>query len=200
MIYQVYQAQSDMMRAASRHGARAAARPAARQIRLSRHCGGAAPRGRLRDHVAAWASAIAGRLTASTRFRSAIARSRWSRKRRTRRRSAPCCISARIDAAPQPRVLLVAPLSGHFATLLRDTVRTMLPDHDVYLTDWHNARDVATQPRPLRPRRIYRSSDPVPRKARRPARISLRSASRRCRRWPRPRSWRRTTIRRSRAA
>ena len=42
----------------------------------------------------------------------------------------------------QPRVLLVAPMSGHFATLLRDTVRTMLPDHDVYITDWHNARDV----------------------------------------------------------
>jgi len=43
---------------------------------------------------------------------------------------------------PQPRVLLVAPLSGHFATLLRSTVRTMLPEHDVYITDWHNARDV----------------------------------------------------------
>jgi len=43
----------------------------------------------------------------------------------------------------QPRVLLVAPLSGHFATLLRGTVSTLLPDHDVYLTDWHNARDVA---------------------------------------------------------
>lgn len=42
----------------------------------------------------------------------------------------------------QPRVLLVAPLSGHFATLLRATVRTMLPEHDVYITDWHNARDV----------------------------------------------------------
>ena len=44
----------------------------------------------------------------------------------------------------QPRVLLVAPLSGHFATLLRATVRTMLAEHDVYITDWHNARDVAT--------------------------------------------------------
>jgi polyhydroxyalkanoate depolymerase len=44
--------------------------------------------------------------------------------------------------AVQPRVLLVAPLSGHFATLLRATVRTMLPDHDVFVTDWHNARDV----------------------------------------------------------
>ncbi len=42
----------------------------------------------------------------------------------------------------QSRVLLVAPLSGHFATLLRATVRTMLPEHDVYITDWHNARDV----------------------------------------------------------
>ncbi|QDO96648.1 polyhydroxyalkanoate depolymerase [Ferrovibrio terrae] len=44
--------------------------------------------------------------------------------------------------AQQPRVLVVAPLSGHFATLLRDTVAVMLPDHDVYITDWHNARDV----------------------------------------------------------
>jgi len=41
-----------------------------------------------------------------------------------------------------PRILVVAPLSGHFATLLRGTVRTLLPDHDVYLTDWRNARDV----------------------------------------------------------
>ena len=43
---------------------------------------------------------------------------------------------------PQPRVLLVAPLSGHFSTLLRNTVATMLPEHDVYITDWHNVRDV----------------------------------------------------------
>jgi poly(3-hydroxybutyrate) depolymerase len=45
-------------------------------------------------------------------------------------------------AAPQPRVLLVAPMSGHFATLLRGTVQVMLPEHDVYITDWKNARDV----------------------------------------------------------
>ncbi len=44
--------------------------------------------------------------------------------------------------APQPRILIVAPLSGHFSTLLRGTVETMLPDHDVYITDWANARDV----------------------------------------------------------
>ena len=43
----------------------------------------------------------------------------------------------------QPKVLLAAPLSGHFATLLRETVRTLLQDHDVYITDWHNARDVS---------------------------------------------------------
>jgi poly(3-hydroxybutyrate) depolymerase len=45
-------------------------------------------------------------------------------------------------ALAQPRVLLVAPLSGHFSTLLRATVRTMLPEHDVFITDWHNARDI----------------------------------------------------------
>jgi poly(3-hydroxybutyrate) depolymerase len=43
----------------------------------------------------------------------------------------------------QPRVLLIAPMSGHFTTLLRGTVQTLLRDHDVYLTDWHNARDVS---------------------------------------------------------
>ncbi|MGS1117000.1 polyhydroxyalkanoate depolymerase [Castellaniella sp. UC4442_H9] len=41
-----------------------------------------------------------------------------------------------------PVVLVVAPLSGHHATLLRDTVRTLLPDHDVYVTDWVDARMV----------------------------------------------------------
>ena len=41
-----------------------------------------------------------------------------------------------------PRVLLVAPMSGHFSTLLRATVKTMLVAHDVYITDWRNARDV----------------------------------------------------------
>ncbi len=45
-------------------------------------------------------------------------------------------------AAAQPRVLLVAPMSGHFATLLRGTAQTLLADHDVYITDWHNARDI----------------------------------------------------------
>lgn len=44
--------------------------------------------------------------------------------------------------AASPAVLIVAPLSGHYATLLRDTVRTFLQDHEVYITEWSNARDV----------------------------------------------------------
>lgn len=46
------------------------------------------------------------------------------------------------DSEQRPALLIVAPLSGHFATLLKDTVRVALEDHDVYITDWHNARDV----------------------------------------------------------
>ncbi|MDB5838500.1 MAG: poly(3-hydroxybutyrate) depolymerase [Herminiimonas sp.] len=42
----------------------------------------------------------------------------------------------------QPRVLIVAPMSGHFASRLHGMVRAMLAGHDVYVTDWHNARDV----------------------------------------------------------
>jgi poly(3-hydroxybutyrate) depolymerase len=45
-------------------------------------------------------------------------------------------------AATGPTLLIVAPLSGHFPTLLRGTVKTLLPDHDVFITDWANARDV----------------------------------------------------------
>jgi len=43
---------------------------------------------------------------------------------------------------PQPRVLIVAPMSGHYATLLRGTVEAFLPNHDVYITDWSDARTV----------------------------------------------------------
>jgi polyhydroxyalkanoate depolymerase len=44
---------------------------------------------------------------------------------------------------PQPRVLLVSALAGHFSTLLRSTIRSLVADHDVYVIDWLNARDVA---------------------------------------------------------
>ena len=41
-----------------------------------------------------------------------------------------------------PKVLVVAPMSGHFATLLRGTVEALLPEHDVHITDWADAREV----------------------------------------------------------
>ena len=48
----------------------------------------------------------------------------------------------REGAHSDPKVLVVAPLSGHYATLLRDTLAGLLPDHDVYITDWINAANV----------------------------------------------------------
>jgi poly(3-hydroxybutyrate) depolymerase len=59
--------------------------------------------------------------------------------------STPFCNLLRFrkkDAPPQPRVLVASPLSGHFATLLAGTVQSLVQDHDVYLTDWLNMRDV----------------------------------------------------------
>lgn len=51
------------------------------------------------------------------------------------------------DGAPtdQPKLLIVAPMSGHYATLLRGTVERMLPGHDVWITDWRDAREVPTK-------------------------------------------------------
>jgi polyhydroxyalkanoate depolymerase len=48
----------------------------------------------------------------------------------------------RKEGVSQPRVLVVAPMAGHFATLLRSTVQALVVDHDVYITDWKSARDV----------------------------------------------------------
>jgi poly(3-hydroxybutyrate) depolymerase len=47
-----------------------------------------------------------------------------------------------VTRRPQPKLLIVAPLSGHYATLLRGTVEAFLPEHDVYITDWVDARMV----------------------------------------------------------
>ena len=47
-----------------------------------------------------------------------------------------------VPRRPQPKLLIVAPMSGHYATLLRGTVEAFLPNHDVYITDWRNARMV----------------------------------------------------------
>lgn len=49
----------------------------------------------------------------------------------------------REGAEKSPKLLIVAPMSGHFATLLRGTVERMLPNHDVYITDWRDARNVS---------------------------------------------------------
>ena len=67
------------------------------------------------------------------------------------------------NSPEQPRMLLVAPMSGHFATLLRGTVKTLLQDHDVYITDWHNPRDIPPDARQVRPRRIHRAPHRLPR-------------------------------------
>jgi len=59
--------------------------------------------------------------------------------------STPFCHLTRFrreNSAGEPKVLLAAPMSGHFATLLRGTLRTLLRDHEVYVTDWINPRDI----------------------------------------------------------
>ncbi len=54
----------------------------------------------------------------------------------------PEALKSATGGKPQPRVLVVAPMSGHHATLLRGTVEAMLPGHEVFITDWADARDV----------------------------------------------------------
>src|SRR5262249_62392457 len=49
------------------------------------------------------------------------------------------------------KLLIVAPMAGHFPTLLRGTVRDMLPHHEVYITEWRDARPPPPAPRPLPP-------------------------------------------------
>ena len=76
---------------------------------------------------------------------STASRSRSSRRLSGAAPSAACCISsAQFEgAAPrQSKLLIVAPMSGHYATLLRGTVEAFLPSHDVYITDWGDARTV----------------------------------------------------------
>jgi poly(3-hydroxybutyrate) depolymerase len=57
--------------------------------------------------------------------------------------------TALVDMKSQPTVLVVAPLSGHHSTLLRDTVKSLLQDHKVYITDWTDARMVPTEAGPF---------------------------------------------------
>ena len=138
MLYFAYQAQSDMMAPLRTFATMASV--AGEHPLLSEH-------GSLRDLSAAYELIARAGLT-HTRpafgIRSVTVGNREVEVREETAHSTPfgTLLHFKKDiAAAQPRVLLVAPLSGHFATLLRATVRTMLPDHDVFITDWHNARD-----------------------------------------------------------
>ena len=142
MLYQTYQAQADLM-----DPLRAFAGMAARNVAAA--FGAAAPRSPMRNLGAAYELLSRARLTHT--------RPDYGIKSVTVGEDEIAVTEEAADVTPfgtllrfrkasadasQPRVLVVAPLSGHFATLLRATVRTMLPEHDVYITDWHNARDV----------------------------------------------------------
>jgi hypothetical protein len=76
-----------------------------------------------------------------------------------RPRHEPTCAGP-ASSALDPAVLIVAPLSGHYATLLRGTVEAFLPDHAVFVTDWINARDVPILRGPLRLPRLHRPHPP----------------------------------------
>ena len=88
--------------------------------------------------------------------------------RETRAMGTPFCDLVRFrraDAQGLPRVLLVAPMSGHYATLLRSTVISLLPDCDVYVTDWNNARDIPVSTTPkvgASPLELWSPADDVP--------------------------------------
>jgi len=142
MLYEAYQAHADIMRPVRAFAGMAGA--------LGRSSGLAATTGHaaLRNLTAAYELIARAGLT-HERPPFGIARVAVGNREVAVRERSACAtpfgtlLHFRKDIdAPQPRVLLVAPLSGHFATLLRGTVRTMLPEHDVYITDWHNARDV----------------------------------------------------------
>lgn len=131
-------------------------RPIARLSQLNAELLERAPGGLGRPAAAGWA--LLGRLTKehprpAFGIASVVAHGRevdvreevvastpWCRLVRFARSSDDEAVAAALGR--DPRVLLCAPLSGHFATLLRDTVRTLAAEHDVYVTDWSDAREV----------------------------------------------------------
>ena len=161
MLYQAYQAHSDIM-----VPVRSWATAALRRVRSAsggrrRQRGLAQPVRRLRAYCPSRTHARAPGL----RDRQRHGRQPRGRGARARRADDAVRDAAAFQEghryARSRACCVVAPLSGHFATLLRGTVRTMLPEHDVYITDWHNVRDVPLIAWPVRLRRIYRASDPV---------------------------------------
>jgi poly(3-hydroxybutyrate) depolymerase len=140
MLYQLYQAQSDLL-APARFGAKLWLDFAAEQS-VGRHWPG--PR-----LAAAAADMLANSAVTHKRRPFALDAVQVHNRRVEVRETVVATTPfgnllrfAKDLATPQPKVLVVAPMSGHFATLLRPTVQTMLPDCDVHITDWHNARDV----------------------------------------------------------
>jgi poly(3-hydroxybutyrate) depolymerase len=73
----------------------------------------------------------------------AVWRDTWCEMLHFRRDPVALASATRKGKAPDPRLLIVAPLSGHYATLLRGTVEAFLPDFEVYITDWTDARMVS---------------------------------------------------------
>jgi len=142
MLYEVYQAHADMM-----GPLRAFAGIAARGMGTA--FGAAAPRSSLRNLTAAYEMIARAGLTHVRPDYGIRSVTIGDREVAVTEEAADVTAFGTLlrfrkegVAETQPRVLIVAPLSGHFATLLRATVRTMLPEHDVYITDWHNARVV----------------------------------------------------------
>ncbi|CAD5366088.1 Poly(3-hydroxybutyrate) depolymerase [Rubrivivax sp. A210] len=139
MMYQAYQTQTDLMwplRASARTAAALLPRSAVGGLRGARQLSAAAKvleLGEITHSRPPWridSIRIKGEEVPVTE--EVAASTPFAALRRFRKAGAPA----------QPKVLVVAPMSGHFATLLRDTVQTVLQDHDVYVTDWHNVRDV----------------------------------------------------------
>ena len=112
----------------------------------------------------------------AARLRHRLRRDSTASPSRSRRRASiwtPFCQLLRFrreGGENDPKVLLVAPMSGHFATLLRGTIRTLLRDHQVFITDWKNPRNVRLEdggfnlrglhPAPDRFRQFYRRGLP----------------------------------------
>jgi len=142
MLYQVYQAHADIM-----GPVRALARAA--NVALDRPLNGLPAHGLVRNLSAAYELIARAGLTherPSFDIDRITVGNREVEVRQKAARVTPFATLLHFEkdaAASQPPVLLVAPLSGHFATLVRGTARTMLPEHDVYVTDWHNARNVS---------------------------------------------------------
>ena len=142
MMYQLYQAQADLL-----FPLRQFARIGVSLARLA-DCGACMPP--LMRHIVGRADAyspmpvlrITGRRSASTSWRSDEQVVAVTEEAADDTPFGTLLHFRKDHARPQPRVLLVAPMSGHFATLLRGTVQVMLPEHDLYITDWKNARDV----------------------------------------------------------